>query len=196
MISEKKEHELNNSIENEQMNNSMQAINSQETGHNIPRGFDIFLRHGVSENELRTLRLIYHLSYLHQNLLTNINNNNYSHRNIDMSVQSMYQREENWLRAQLNNLNRRRNVINPENRTLSLNTNNRNRFRGREHFRRRRREPNINFLRGFILGAILNCFTLIFLLFGRERLKFKLGLLFGMIFSFFISFFYMSSIIK
>ena len=105
-----------------------------------------------------------------------------------MSVQSMYQREENWLRAQLNNLNRRRNVINPENRTLSLNTNNRNRFRGREHFRRRRREPNINFLQGFIFGVVLNVFALCILMISRPRAKFKIGLVFGMLLSFCLTF--------
>ena len=112
----------------------------------MQRGFDIFLAHGISSNELRTLRLIYHLSYLHNNMVRG--------RYVDLSPQAMYQREENWLRSQINNNLRnyhnnyhRRNIIIRNSRggnsvTLYVN-NNGNRFRQRRYYRQYNYEPNI-----------------------------------------------------
>ena len=73
MLSEKKNTVNLENIENEQINNSMREIDNQN--NNRPRGFNIFLAHGVSPNELRTLRVIYHLSYIFYQL------KNYLHLN-------------------------------------------------------------------------------------------------------------------
>ena len=186
MLSEKKNQEHLENIENEQVNNSMREIGNQ---NQIPRGFNAFLAYGISPNELRTLRLVYHLSYLH--------NNGGNIRNNDWSPQAIYQREENWLRSQINNnmrnlnnmSNFRRNIIirNPGITVIRLNHNNNNwnRIRLRRHYRY---EPNINFWQGFIFGLILNVFTLCILMISRPRPKFKFGLFVGMMLSICISF--------
>ena len=185
MLSEKKNSEHLENIENEQVNNSMREIDNQ---NQIRRGFNIFLSHGISPNELRTLRLIYHLSYL--------NNNAGNIRNIDWSPQAIYQREENWLRTQINsnmriqnNLNNyRRNIIirNPGINVIHINQNNNwNGIRLRRYYRY---EPNINFWQGFIFGLMLNVFTLCILMIGRPRPKFKIGLILGMLLSICITF--------
>ena len=193
MLSEKKNSVNLQNIENEQINNSMREIDNQHQNNNIPRGFNIFLAHGISPNELRTLRIIYHLSYIHNSIANN--------RNIDLSPQAMFQREENWLRAQMNNMrnnynnyNYRRNIIipNPRNNSVMVYINhnmNNNRFRQRRYYYREvNYEPNINFLQGFIFGMVLNIFSLCILMISRPRPKFKFGLLLGMIFSFCITF--------
>lgn len=187
MLSEKKNTENLENEGNEQMNHSMREINNQ--GQN-PRGFNIFLAHGISPHELRTIRLLYHLSYLHNNLANN--------RQIDMSPQTMIQREENWLRAQMNNNmrsninNYRRNIIirNPRNNTITLyvNSRNMNGMRQRRFYRQIYYEPNINFLQGFIFGLVLNVFSLCIMMISRPRPKFKIGLMLGMLLSICITF--------
>ena len=187
MLSEKKNTENLENVGNEQMNYSMREINNQ--GQN-PRGFNIFLAHGISPHELRTIRLLYHLSYLHNNLANN--------RQIDMSPQTMIQREENWLRAQMNNNmrsninNYRRNIIirNPRNNTITLyvNSRNMNGMRQRRFYRQIYYEPNINFLQGFIFGLVLNVFSLCIMMISRPRPKFKIGLMLGMLLSICITF--------
>ena len=187
MLSEKKNTENLENVGNEQMNHSMREINNQ--GQN-PRGFNIFLAHGISPHELRTIRLLYHLSYLHNNLANN--------RQIDMSPQTMIQREENWLRAQMNNNmrrninNYRQNIIirNPRNNTITLYVNSRNinGMRQRRFYRQIYYEPNINFLQGFIFGLVLNVFSLCIMMISRPRPKFKIGLMLGMLLSICITF--------
>lgn len=186
MLSEKKNSDNLQNIENEQVNNSMREIGNQ---NQIPRGFNVFLAYGISQNELRTLRLVYHLSYL--------NNNSGNIRNIDWSPQAIYQREENWLRSQINtnnirnynNMNNyRRNIVirNPGINIIHVNHNNNwNGIRVRSYYRY---EPNINFWQGFIFGLILNIFTLCILMISRPRPKFKIGLIFGMLLSICITF--------
>ena len=198
MLSDKKNFQQNNT-ENEQLNNSIREINNhQNNPNNIPRGFNIFLSHGISPNELRALRILYHLSTLHNSIV--------NHRNMDWSAQAMFQREENWLRTQMSqnhniqnninynrNSNRNRNAIilrNPRNNsiTLYISHGNFNRFRQRRYYRNNTYEPNINFLQGFIFGFVLNIFALCIMLISRPRPKFKIGLVFGMILSISITF--------
>ena len=185
MLSDKKESENLHNTDNEQINNSMREIDNHNRNDGMLRGFNIFLAHGITPNELRTLRLIYHLSYLHNNLLRG--------RNIDLSPQAMFQREENWLRGQLNNnIRNRRNIVIRNNRgnnymTLYVN-NNGNRFRERRYYRHFNYEPNINFLQGFIFGVVLNVFAICILMISRPRAKFKIGLVFGMLLSFCLTF--------
>ena len=188
MLSEKRNSVNLQNTENEQINNSMREIDNQHQNNNVPRGFNIFLAHGISPNELRTLRIIYHLSYIHDSIANN--------RNIDLSPQAMFQREENWLRAQINNMrnnyNYRRNIIipNPRNNTVTvyINNNMNNRIRQRRYYREVNYEPNINFFQGFIFGMVLNIFSICILMISRPKPKFKFGLLLGMIFSFCITF--------
>ncbi len=192
MLSEKKNSENLQNVENEEMNNSIREIDNNN--HQNPRGFNIFLAHGLSPNELRTIRILYHLSYLHNNIANN--------RNVDMSPQAMFQREENWLRTQMNN-NRsirnnyhnnyyRRNIIirNPRNNTITLyvNNNNLDGIRQRRFYRHAHYEPNILFLQGFIFGLVLNVFTLCIIMVTRPRTKFKIGLMLGMLLSMCITF--------
>jgi hypothetical protein len=186
MLSEK-ENENIESFGNEQLNNSFREINA-ENQNNLnnyaQRGFNIFLAHGISPMELRTLRYIYHLSYLH--------NNRYNARNIDWSPQAIFRREETWLNSRVNNYYRmlnqntynRRGIIirNPMNNTFYLFVQG-NRFRPRNFYRQTNYEPNINFLVGFIFGIFLNIFSICILMIRHPRAKFRVGLILGMILS-------------
>ena len=189
MLSEKKNSENIQNFGNEQLNNSFRQINNENQNNNAPRGFNVFLQYGMSPNELRTLRVIYHLSYLHNSTINN--------RNIDLSAQAIYQREENWLRAQINNNLRNQNshnrtnilIRNPRNNTISIYVNDiGNRFRQRRYYRQTNYEQNINFLIGIILGMILNIFSLCILMLTRTRIKFKVGLILGMLLSIIFTF--------
>ena len=193
MLSEKNNENLN--VENEQMNNSMREIDNNNNLN--PRGFNIFLAHGISTNELRILRTLYHLSYLHNNIANN--------RNIDMSPQAMFQREEDWLRAQMNHSNIRRNnyynnyyrrnivVRNPRNNSVVLYVDhNLSGIRPRRIHRHANYEPNILFLQGFIFGLVLNVFSLCIIIISRPRPKFKIGLMLGMLLSMCLTFPFMA----
>ena len=188
MLSEKKNENLN--VENEQMNNSMREIDNNNYIQN-PRGFNIFLAHGITTDELRILRTLYHLSYLHNNIANN--------RNIDMSPQAMFQREEDWLRAQMNHNRIRRNnynnyyrrnivVRNPRNHNVVLYVDHNLRGIPRRLNRHANYEPNIIFLQGFIFGLVLNVFSLCIIIISRPRPKFKIGLMLGMLLSMCLSF--------
>ena len=48
---------------------------------------------------------------------------------------------------------------------------------------RYRTESNLSILQGFMVGILLNIFSIFILMIVRYRPKFKLGVLFGMIFS-------------
>ena len=180
MLSEKKNIENVQNFGNEQLNNSFRQINNRQQNYSRPRGFDIFLAHGMSPHQLRNIRFVFHFSFLHNSAVNNTN--------IDWSTQAIYRREENWLRSRTNinlrsyNSYNRRNVMirNPRNNNIILYVN--NRYRNRR-FYRRVPEPSINFLLGFIFGIILNIFSLCILILSRPREKFKIGLLFGMILS-------------
>lgn len=167
MLSEKKIE--NESQENEQVNNSIHQMNNIQN-INSNQGFNIFLQYGFTQDEIRGLRMIYHLSALRNSIANG--------RNIDLSLNAMYQRENNWLRNNgnnNNNNNERRNYV-----RIMLNNNG---FRRRRYARVYRYESNISFIHGFFFGIVLNIFSLFVLMIVRYRPKFKLGVLFGMIFS-------------
>ena len=114
--------------------------------------------------------MIYHLSSLRNSIANG--------RNIDLSLNAMYQRENNWLRNNgnnNNNNNERRNYV-----RIMLNNNG---FRRRRYARVYRYESNISFIQGFFFGIVLNIFSLFVLMIVRYRPKFKLGLTLGMIIS-------------
>ena len=165
MLSEKKIE--NESQENEQVNNSIHQMNNIQNINNN-QGFNIFLQYGFTQDEIRGLRMIYHLSALRNSIANG--------RNIDLSLNAMYQRENNWLRNNgNNNNNERRNYV-----RIMINNNG---FRRRRYARVYRYESNISYIQGFFFGIVLNIFSLFVLMIVRYRPKFKLGVLFGMIFS-------------
>jgi hypothetical protein len=166
MLSEKSHLE---NTDNEQMNNSIHEM--ANNGQNIPQGFNVFMQYGFTQDEIRGLRMIYHLSALRNSIANG--------RNLDLSLNAMYQRENNWLRNSHNNNNginnRGRNVV-----RIQINNNG---FGRRRYIRIYRNEPNISFFQGLMFGIILNIFSLFILMIVRHRPKFKMGLIFGMIFS-------------
>ena len=158
----------NNDINQEELNNNLNDINNNQNDENHPmRGFDLFLLYGLALNEVRTLRLLFHLSAYQQSLLSGVP--------LDWTAEGIYQREESWLLNQLRRDNR--NEDNNENyMTLYINEGgllirNRNEY-----------QNNIMyiFLLGFFLGFITNI-SGILLLICRFRPLFKLGLICGMI---------------
>ena len=174
MLSEKKHLENSDVPENDQVNNSVHQMgnNAPNMNMNNQQGFNIFLQYGFTQDEIRGLRMIYHLSALRNSVANG--------RNLDLSLNAMYQRENNWLRNSSNNninnnYNNRGNLV----RIHFLN----NGFRRRRHFRNNQYEHSINFLLGFMFGIILNIFSLFLLMIVRYRPKFKCGLLLGMILS-------------
>ena len=183
MLSEKKE----SNYENNELNNSINDIHNQQNINGMRRGFDVFLNYGLSPIELRTLRFIFHLSILRNNI------HNFN-RPIDFSLQAMYEREEEWLRNQMENntrnnqINQFRNQRNDIHLLVYNNNNNLYGIRARRYFRNNNSEPNINFLRGFFFGLVLNVFSIILIACFRLRPKFKIGVLFGMMLSICIAF--------
>ena len=163
--------------ENEQVNNSINQMQNNNNINNLNvnnyQGFNIFLQYGFTQDEVRGLRMIYHLSALRNSIANG--------RNLDLSLNAMYQRENNWLR---NNNNNNNNNIYDNNRgnLVRIHFNN-NGFRRRRYFRINQHENNINFLMGFMFGMFLNIFSLFLLMIIRYRPKFKCGLMLGMIFS-------------
>ena len=176
MLSEKEHLENLDAPENEQVNNSINQMHNNNINQNIninnPQGFNIFLQYGFTQDEVRGLRMIYHLSALRNSIANG--------RNLDLSSNAMYQRENNWLRNVNNNNN-----INYNNRgnIVRIRLNNDNGFRRLRYNRIYRHEPNINFLQGFLFGFVLNIFSLFILMIVRYRPKFKMGVMFGMILS-------------
>ena len=176
MLSEKEHLENLDAPENEQVNNFINQMHNNNINQNIninnPQGFNIFLQYGFTQDEVRGLRMIYHLSALRNSIANG--------RNLDLSSNAMYQRENNWLRNVNNNninYNNRGNIV-------RIRLNNDNGFRRLRYNRIYRHEPNINFLQGFLFGFVLNIFSLFILMIVRYRPKFKMGVMFGMILSF------------
>ena len=162
MLSENKHLENPNNPNAVEVNNSIHQMNNNNINANNMQGFNVFIQYGFSPDEIRAIRMIYHLSQLRNNMANG--------RNLDLSLNAMYQRENNWLG------NNRRNYV-----RINLNDNNNGRL-----IRRRRRyriESNLSILQGFMVGILLNIFSIFILMIVRYRPKFKLGVLFGMIFS-------------
>lgn len=165
-------------ITREEINNSIREVDERNM-RLMRRGFNIFLLHGFSQEELRNFRLLFHLSRLQTSLLRG--------ENLDWNSEAMYQREERWLMAQLIDNNR-------PGRRLSRRENERNNLVGLNSnigvyvgIRRERRESNIYFLEGLVIGFALNIFTIIPLFVNRTRPKLSLGLFSGMFISIFIT---------
>ena len=162
MLSENKHLENPNNPNAVEVNNSIHQMNNNNINANNMQGFNVFIQYGFSPDEVRAIRMIYHLSQLRNNMANG--------RNLDLSLNAMYQRENNWLG------NNRRNYV-----RINLNDNNNGRLIRRR--RRYRNESNLSILQGFMVGILLNIFSIFVLMIVRYRPKFKLGVLFGMIFS-------------
>ena len=162
MLSENKHLENPNNPNAVEVNNSIHQMNNNNINANNMQGFNVFIQYGFSPDEVRALRMIYHFSQLRNNMANG--------RNLDLSLNAMYQRENNWLG------NNRRNYV-----RINLNDNNNGRLIRRR--RRYRTESNLSILQGFMVGILLNIFSIFILMIVRYRPKFKLGVLFGMIFS-------------
>ena len=162
MLSENKHLENPNNPNAVEVNNSIHQMNNNNINANNMQRFNVFIQYGFSPDEVRALRMIYHLSQLRNNMANG--------RNLDLSLNAMYQRENNWLG------NNRRNYV-----RINLNDNNNGRLIRRR--RRYRTESNLSILQGFMVGILLNIFSIFVLMIVRYRPKFKLGVLFGMIFS-------------
>ena len=175
---ENSSHNINNnelsSINENQINQSINDIN-ERNNEILQRGFNRFLNYGITIQELHLLRFLFHSAMYQQARIRGFE--------FEWTVQSMIEREENWLRSQVrinnNQINRGRYI------TLLV----RNDFNNHD-LRRRRRiidyEPNFCFFQGLIIGFLLNIFTILFLLIFRFRPKFKMGLQVGMIMGIFI----------
>ena len=174
------------SINEEEINRSINEINRRNNLLLLQRGFNIFLNYGVSEEELHVIRLLFHYSLFQQYLSRGLN--------MDWSNEAMLEREERWLRNYTNNINNNENLI--RNRIYENRRNFNNNIilirRRRNYFNRNRNdiyfneyyyEPNYCFLQGFVIGFLLNIFTLLCLILCKFRRKFRLGLQMGMLIS-------------
>ena len=171
------------SINEDEINRSINEINRRNNLLLLQRGFNIFLNYGVSEEELHVIRLLFHYTLFQQ----------YRRRglNMDWSNEAMLEREERWLRNYTNNINE--NVIRNriyENRRFNNNIilirrrrNYFNRNRNDIYFSDNYYEPNYCFIQGFVIGFLLNIFTLLCLILCKFRRKFRLGLQMGMLIS-------------
>ena len=175
------ENNQDNEINREEINNNLDELNSNtnQNPRRNTRGFDIFLSHGLSAEEVRALRAIFHFTQAQQSLVSGIP--------LDWTNNGIYQREERWLINQLNNMvNRNLNLNEEENNDfITLNVNDNSLFMGRNSFSiffDNDVDLRFAFLVGFLVGMLTNIFG-IFLLFCRFRATFKLGVVFGMIIS-------------
>ena len=172
------------SINEEEINRSINEINRRNNLLLLQRGFNIFLNYGVSEEELHVIRLLFHYTLFQQ----------YRRRglNMDWSNEAMLEREERWLRNYTNNINENviRNRIYENRRNFNNNIiliikkrNYFNRNRNDIYFSDNYYEPNYCFIQGFVIGFLLNIFTLLCLILCKFRRKFRLGLQMGMLIS-------------
>ena len=185
---------INLNINGGEIGDGMREVLNNINPQNMRRGFNIFLLHGLSEVELRTMRILFHLSEYQQSILRG--------NQLDWSQDGIYQREERWLINQLNGplLNNANNNINSDNEqdrdneSEIINRNNYIRLNINEDddlIRRRyiynfinfEFEPNYLFLLGFCLGFLVNIFGFVLLLLCKLKKRFKYGLLCGIIIS-------------
>ena len=182
----------NNGNNNERINANIRAVIYNQNQQSINRGFNIFLRHGLSEGELRLMRILFHLS-VHQRSMQR-------GEDLDWSPDGMYRREERWLINQLNTANNNNNGIGNE-RTNEYNNIGNNNYtilnvndsenENDEYLAGRRYieslisyelEPSYIFLMGFCIGFLINIFGLLLLL-CKFKNKFKIGLICGILLS-------------
>ena len=171
-----------NEINRDEINNNLDEINSNSNQNNNrtrPRGFDIFLSHGLNAEDVRALRVIFHFIQAQESLISGIP--------LDWTNNGIYQREERWLINQINvmfNRNRNRNQEGNNN-YITLNVNDDSIFPMRNSlsiFYENQIDLRYIFIIGFLVGLLTNVLGIL-LLFCRFKAMFKLGLICGMIIS-------------
>ena len=183
----------NNDINRDEINNNLEEVNSNNTNpnnsnqnneNNQPNnrirnhgGFDIFLSHGLNAQEIRTLRLIFHLAAAQESLINGTA--------LDWSPEGIYQREERWLINQINGIYNRNRNRDSNNQYISLNVNDGGLFYGGNNlmqFYDNQFDERFSFMLGFFVGFLTNVFGFL-ILFCRFKAFFKLGVICGMIIS-------------
>ena len=177
----------NNNINRENIHNNIREVINGRNPRYSRRGFNIFLLHGLSIDELRTMRILFHLSASQQSILRG--------EDLDWTEEGMIQREERWLINQLNGplLNNNNNEQERDNEREMVNRNNNYnyirlninedegvRIRYHDTLFNFEFEPIYIFLIGFCIGFIVNILGII-LLFCRFHKRFKIGLIWGII---------------
>ena len=123
-----------NEVNREEINNNLDELNENQNQNNDQNnnqrrngGFDVFLSYGLNPEEVRTLRLIFHVTAAQESIMTGIP--------LDWSAEGIYQREERWLINQINGImNRSRNGEGSNNNYISLTVNDGFLFSGRNSF--------------------------------------------------------------
>ena len=183
----------NNDINREEINNNLEEVNSNNTNPNNSNqnnennqannrirnhgGFDIFLSHGLNAQEIRTLRLIFHLAAAQESIINGTA--------LDWSPEGIYQREERWLINQINGIYNRNRNRDSNNQYISLNVNDGGLFYGGNNlmlFYDNQFDERFSFMLGFFVGFLTNVFGFL-ILFCRFKAFFKLGVICGMIIS-------------
>ena len=182
-----------NDINSEEINNNLEEVNSNNTNPNNSNqnnennqannrirnhgGFDIFLSHGLNAQEIRTLRLIFHLAAAQESIINGTA--------LDWSPEGIYQREERWLINQINGIYNRNRNRDSNNQYISLNVNDGGLFYGGNNlmlFYDNQFDERFSFMLGFFVGFLTNVFGFL-ILFCRFKAFFKLGVICGMIIS-------------
>ena len=183
----------NNDINRDEINNNLEEVNSNNTNPNNSNqnnennqannrirnhgGFDIFLSHGLNAQEIRTLRLIFHLAAAQESIINGTA--------LDWSPEGIYQREERWLINQINGIYNRNRNRDRNNQYISLNVNDGGLFYGGNNlmlFYDNQFDERFSFMLGFFVGFLTNVFGFL-ILFCRFKAFFKLGVICGMIIS-------------
>jgi len=183
----------NNDINRDEINNNLEEVNSNNTNQNNSNqnnennqannrirnhgGFDIFLSHGLNAQEIRTLRLIFHLAAAQESIINGTA--------LDWSPEGIYQREERWLINQINGIYNRNRNRDSNNQYISLNVNDGGLFYGGNNlmlFYDNQFDERFSFMLGFFVGFLTNVFGFL-ILFCRFKAFFKLGVICGMIIS-------------
>lgn len=182
---------IDNNLNRAEIRNNIREVINGNNPRNMRRGFNIFLLHGLSNVELRTMRILFHISSYQQSMIRGTE--------LDWSEEGMYQREERWLINQLNNpifnnanndndngqeRDNEREMINRNNNYIRLNINEENEIRRRyiDNLINFEFEPGYLFLIGFCVGFLVNIFG-IFLFLCNFKTRFKIGIICGMILS-------------
>ena len=182
-----------NDINRDEINNNLEEVNSNNTNPNNSNqnnennqannrirnhgGFDIFLSHGLNAQEIRTLRLIFHLAAAQESIINGTA--------LDWSPEGIYQREERWLINQINGIYNRNRNRDSNNQYISLNVNDGGLFYGGNNlmlFYDNQFDERFSFMLGFFVGFLTNVFGFL-ILFCRFKAFFKLGVICGMIIS-------------
>ena len=148
-------------------NNNNNTNENTNTIITINRGFNRFLLYGVSPNEIAMIRLFFHSSMYQRSIQHNIT--------LDWSREGILEREEMWLRSQNGAMR-----LSSNHRTTNNNNNHSTLRVTRRYYRFS--DVNAAFVKGFLLGFILNIFGIIFMILVRNlSITFKCGFQLGIL---------------